>query len=744
MLKKGIYLDILVICILGIAILGMSYKILPNIGGISYNDSAYFWNLQEKKDSIISAYSSDYGGTSLLNGIFLYAPKWILIYIFKIFGLNDFWISYLLSFGWVFITAIVGYFILSKISQSRIYWFLGTLLLLYNNIAIEYLAFGQYSYYSYTLAILLLLNTFLKVYQNWWMISCSDILKIGLFSLLVILPINLVGYGILILSLYLFLLVEFWYKKKYVVSLILVGISILILNIYWMLPFFIWLGTTNSWAIYSGNADWVLQGFSKMATHINILSFRQYFNTISDQLFDSPFVSIGYVGLLAILTYSFGFVRKVKERSMIIFLFVLYLIFFHLSLWPNSIITWDSFRYLWENYSFFHFFRSFTRFSIPTFCILLVILALYFRILKNSKIQGIISILLIPIILGLHYPLLTGNMKDILVAIRIPNEYSTLNARVKNNETIISYPNPAYETYSWSVGKSDIQVEDYFLKEYIVDSPILYDRASINLKNRLWFYSEVFWDNPLKDTLIETLRENSIEYVLVQKKLINVFNKSSVEYRLYREFFLRNSEKILDNREFSLFYIWKWKKKLYSENWYAMTFQRNASYGFSFTTHLPQSSTISFLENFHLWWKLYLEQYTSLDCTENGKIYNWTLSWESNIWTGRYHVTECPSKNQFYAGWELAKLWKKPIFDYTHTIIYDYANQWTIDPEYIKKHYSREYYKENPDGSIDVRMTLYFQPQSYFYLGLIISGSMLILFMGYIWYDSYRRKKLLK
>jgi hypothetical protein len=81
-----------------------------------------------------------------------------------------------------------------------------------------------------------------------------------------------------------------------------------------------------------------------------------------------------------------------------------------------------------------------------------------------------------------------------------------------------------------------------------------------------------------------------------------------------------------------------------------------------------------------------------------------------------YHVTECPSQNTFYAGGELAKLWQEPIFDDTHTMVYDYANQWTIDPEYIRANYPKNYYKENPDGTIDVRMTMYFRPQSYFYL----------------------------
>lgn len=106
-----------------------------------------------------------------------------------------------------------------------------------------------------------------------------------------------------------------------------------------------------------------------------------------------------------------------------------------------------------------------------------------------------------------------------------------------------------------------------------------------------------------------------------------------------------------------------------------------------------------------------------------------------------YHVTECPSENRFYAGGELAKLWEKPIFDDTHKMVYDYANQWTIDPAYIRAHYSKEYYHENPDGTIDVRMTMYFRPQSYFYLGLIISGVTLFGCVSYLVISSVRGRR---
>ena len=71
-------------------------------------------------------------------------------------------------------------------------------------------------------------------------------------------------------------------------------------------------------------------------------------------------------------------------------------------------------------------------------------------------------------------------------------------------------------------------------------------------------------------------------------------------------------------------------------------------------------------------------------------------------------------------------------------------NSFLINPEYIKQNFSKEYYKENPDGSIDVELTLYFKPQSYFYLGLFISGTTFLACLVYLGYDHYKRRKTIK
>jgi hypothetical protein len=49
------------------------------------------------------------------------------------------------------------------------------------------------------------------------------------------------------------------------------------------------------------------------------------------------------------------------------------------------------------------------------------------------------------------------------------------------------------------------------------------------------------------------------------------------------------------------------------------------------------------------------------------------------------------------------------------------TNAWLLDPSFIKAHYSKSYWKVEPDGGIDLNLVVYYKPQSYFYLGLMLS-----------------------
>ena len=66
-------------------------------------------------------------------------------------------------------------------------------------------------------------------------------------------------------------------------------------------------------------------------------------------------------------------------------------------------------------------------------------------------------------------------------------------------------------------------------------------------------------------------------------------------------------------------------------------------------------------------------------------------------------------------------------------------NSFYIDPGYVCNDNNCT---KNEDGSYNFDLTLYFKPQSYFYLGLIISGITLIGITGYLVYDFKKRRKL--
>lgn len=164
---------------------------------------------------------------------------------------------------------------------------------------------------------------------------------------------------------------------------------------------------------------------------------------------------------------------------------------------------------------------------------------------------------------------------------------------------------------------------------------------------------------------------------------------------------------------------------VYSKN---LFFEKINSTKYKIILHnLKQSQVLDYFESFHNGWSLYLEKNPTDSLCKKSQEYN--------------TVTECKQDQKFFEGEELSYLYKKKIFDDTHKIVDDYANQWTIDSTYIKQNFDKSYYTENPDGSINIELTLYFKPQSYFYLGLIISATTLLGCFGYLGWDFVKRRK---
>lgn len=90
---------------------------------------------------------------------------------------------------------------------------------------------------------------------------------------------------------------------------------------------------------------------------------------------------------------------------------------------------------------------------------------------------------------------------------------------------------------------------------------------------------------------------------------------------------------------------------------------------------------------------------------------------------------------------EIGFLWKDDYLRSSHEMVDEYANQWTLDPEYIKNTFPPGSWEENPDGSLNVFLTLYYRPQAFFYLGLLITGITATGCLGYLGYDFWRERR---
>ncbi|MEI7425482.1 MAG: hypothetical protein WCK16_00955 [Candidatus Moraniibacteriota bacterium] len=310
----------------------------------------------------------------------------------------------------------------------------------------------------------------------------------------------------------------------------------------------------------------------------------------------------------------------------------------------------------------------------------------------------------------------------------IPKSYYQLNEYLRNEKetySIAAFPINAYEVYDWNRTYNRFPQTYYFAENYI-EKDLIYEKAANNLAEVSPFYKKLFYGDD--NAILDSLKQVNAKYVLVWKNAYDITKKVNVAYSRFTALFGSNFKEIMNNNDFVLYENASFVNLLDYPN---MHFRKiNDSKYILFLRAYVEGSELNFFSNFNKNWKLYLNNYSGKELCQKVIQNN----------------SECESSQNFFEGEELAYLYREPVFDNTHKIINDYANGWTIDADYVKQNFSKKYYKENPDGSIDVELVLYFKPQSFFYLGLIISGLTLTGLLSYLGYNSIskRRKNKLK
>jgi len=511
----------------------------------------------------------------------------------------------------------------------------------------------------------------------------------------------------------------------------------LILSIYFILPFFTSqleyvskistgkaFGDFISWLSYTSNNAYGILSFVMTGDKypmVNLYSKSNIFVAIS----------LGYT--ISIL-YAIMYQKRKQEKYWLHYLTVFLVLLFLLM---RGTAPFDKINIFLYTLPGFNLFRSPDKLFVfyPFFYLVLLSLLLCHSKLSKKMISAIlIFILIIPIpfyIGGIPAYLSHENEKGYKYTIQIPSEYYTIEKIVNKDDkqlSIISLPYSVVNSLNWAnypkwhfVGHDVLHLlyNKYYISANTYDHPALETNLSFkeyNEANRIDKYK-----------FLKILQKFSGKYILLHNDIEKYWiDNSKITYNTIKELEANNIIKKLDENEYFALYeldenyliplVFSDKNKL--------SFKKSSPVKYEvYLYNLKNKTNIEFHQSYNSQWKLYLKSNPGNSlCKPSGYYKN-------------SKTTECEQTTQLFEISDIAYIWQNSMSDDTHKMVNEYANGWIIDPEYIIANYPEEYYNKNPDGSIDIELTLYFKPQSYFYMGLMISGIAFILCIRYLYRD---------
>lgn len=423
---------------------------------------------------------------------------------------------------------------------------------------------------------------------------------------------------------------------------------------------------------------------------------------------------------IPIIAFFSLIIKKIKYKKKVIFFVIITLcgIFFS----KQSAFPFPT-AYLWlyNNFPGFNLFREASKFYILT-AVGYTTLASYGLLMLNqstktvsNKFFYISSVIVIILISFLNLkPLITGEIKTMFIQKKIPNDYIIL------NKFILSKPN-YFRTFwlpsdsRWSIYTnthpkvSTVGIIGATWKD--LNSA----KSGVNEQNRI----SMIINNTFSNKLIDN---SSIKYIIVplQDKANdddffiyygkrNDYIKILDKVKWLKKIDIGTRELVIyENEEYRPhIYLTKNKESIYKINPFSTvlyTFINPTEYRISLKK-ISHPLYINYSEAYHPDWKLRVGDF------------NWfkVLTDKNYFISDKYHSESDTKLNSFY-----------------------------IDPRAICKSYEC---KRNSDGSYDISLTLYFRPQSYMYLGLIISGTTLFVclsYLGFLGINKLKKKKMAK
>ncbi len=465
-----------------------------------------------------------------------------------------------------------------------------------------------------------------------------------------------------------------------------------------------------------------------------------FFNLYSDS---KIFIAVSF-GYMIFLIVAILYQRRKQEKNWFCYFIFFTIFFFLLMRLTPPFDKINKFIYALPGFSFF---RSSDKLFVfyPFFYLVLLSLLLYYSKFSKKIINTILIIILI-----IPFPFYIGGIPKYLsyedqggykLTVQIPSEYYEIKRVIGKDNClllVISLPYSVTTSINWAnypkwhfVGCDVLPA--LYNKPYI--SANSYDHPGLETKLSFAEYNAA---NKIdKDKFIELLQKFSGQYILLHRDIDEYWiDSSKIVYDTIKEL---ESDKIVkeldDNKYFTLYELdedYLVPLILSNENDVDICFQKVSPVKYRISIcNLKEITDLEFHQFYDAQWKLYIKSNPDNSWCELLKYYKNTK------------VTECKHTGKLFEISDLAFLWKNSIFDDTHKMVKEYANSWSIDPNYIKDNYPEEYYKENQDGSIDIKIILYYKPQSYFCSGfIVVFGSVFIFFLSYLFKKRKRTIKL--
>jgi hypothetical protein len=584
------------------------------------------------------------------------------------------------------------------------------------------------------------------------------------------------GYiSIFLLTLYYFLTCARADKFFVVQNTLLFVALTLLFNLYWLLPGFESLSTgINSYSGDMNHLNMISQryplygtmhfGFDPvtMKAGIGMLPFNGFFASNYYLILSYTVTIIAFASLLTF--------RHKKQRRILVFFALLSLVGFFMTkgtIQPlGGIYLW-----LWNNIPGFSIYRSTDKWlflAILGISVLLGSSTIYFvssfvekliaQINKREIVVFLSVVIFTCLILTNALPLLSGNLSNWLSPSTVPDSYFTAHDTLLTDSSdykIIILPGPMWSTnFTWH----NSEIKDVF--KVISPKPTIerfspggFRSFEIICKT----YDEISKENLSDANKVKLLSLMNVGDIFVHKDttphatpILTTISSIYMDYPEFSVYKIDNAyflphiysvstpilinggidemfqvvtsdnfttgdsvlflSKDINQEQIQL--INEYKSTVFiDENASELIFQKINPTKYKVNVNASQPFFLIFSESYHPDWEAYIDK----PFTFNKIIANHT-----NV-----NVKEAKHENSFTLS-DISYLFTKSQNGNNHFIANGYANAWYINPE----EYGRG---EN------FTVTLYYKPQSYFYIGLIISGLTLIGCVGYLIWDLRKR-----